>query len=113
GATFQNVLPLGPKLGFQPIGHVAAALTPPESLIPPVVYALGPDVIFVSTDGGAQWTKDPGSPPPKTEIGVVAGSAQAAAASSMVVSARSPLEVYLVANNTTLWRGDFTPTPNG
>ena len=113
GATFQNVLSLGPKLGFQPIGHVAAALTPPGSLIPPLVYALGPDVIFVSTDGGTQWTKDPGSPPPNTHIGGVVGSATAAAPSVMVVSARSPLEVYLVASDATLWRGDFTPSPSG
>jgi hypothetical protein len=111
GATFQNVLPVG--LGFQPIKHVAVAPSRPSVPTPPAVYALGTSTMFVSFNGGASWTQDQGNIPANT--GGAVGTANSQAPSVLVVSPRSPLEVFLVgdANNApVLWRGDYSQFSN-
>jgi len=96
GATFQNVMPM-PTGGFQAINHVAVAATPPGTLTPPVVYALIDSQIAVSFDAGTTWIKDNGDIPPR--IGGAVGLANAQSSKVMVISPRSPLEVFVTANN--------------
>jgi hypothetical protein len=95
GATFQNVMPM-PTGGFQAINHVAVAATPPGALTPPVVYALIDSQIAVSFDAGVNWIKDLGDIPPR--IGGAVGAFNAPSSKVMVVSPRSPLEVFVTAN---------------
>ena len=114
GTTFQDVMPIGSGF-FQAVNHVAVAQTPSGSLIPPVVYALADSTINVSFDGGVTWTMDQGSIPKR--LGGAVGLANAQAASVMVVSPRSPLEVFALTNANPnpkngethqLFRGDYT-----
>jgi hypothetical protein len=113
GATFQNVMPM-PTGGFQAINHVAVAATPPGSLAPPVVYALINSQIAVSFDAGTTWIKDLGEDIPK-RIGGAVGLANAQSSKVMVVSPRSPLEVFVTANSVSnadtqspgVFRGDY------
>ena len=110
GATFQNELPLGGGQ-FEQINHVAVGPAPRSAPAPAVVYALGDSKIFVSFDGGP-WTQDQGSIP--ISVGGAVGTDQSQAPSVMVISPRSPLEVFLVGNGSDqdhvpkLWRGDYT-----
>ena len=97
GATFTNVLPMGSGR-FQSINHVAVATTLPGGLTPPVVYALGDGRIFVSFDAGAHWIKDKSQVLPDLRIGGAVGLANSESAKVMVVSPRSPLEVFVAAN---------------
>jgi hypothetical protein len=109
GATFSDVLPR-PGGGFQPINHVAVAATPAGALQPPIVYALASRQVFVSVDAGLTWTPDVG-PVPAT-IGGATGLANAPNERVLVVSPRSPLEVFATADANLvppqLWRGDYT-----
>ena len=95
GATFDNAIPLGSGQ-FAPIDHVAVAATPAGKVTPPVVYALGDGRMFVSFDGGANWIEDSGPVP--SDAGGAVGLSNSQAASVLVVSPRSPLEVFLTAN---------------
>ncbi len=108
GATFADVLPM-PAGGFQPMAHVAVAGTPPGTLAPPVVYALNGPEIFVSFDAGVTWIQDGGAIPP--HIGGSVGTANSQNDRVMVVSPRSPLEVFVTGNanlqTPELWRGDY------
>jgi Domain of unknown function (DUF5050) len=109
GLTFQNVLSLGPGRGFEPINHVAVAPSPPSVPTPPAVYALGRGIMFVSFDGGRKWTQDRGNVP--RDSGGAVGTANSQAPSVLVVSPRSPLEVFLVSNANqapVLRRGDYS-----
>jgi hypothetical protein len=90
GASFQE----DPRVG--PINHVAVFPPVPTAPLAPV-YALGKGVMFVSLDGGGNWTPD-GGPIHRNWGGGVASGGNAQAPSVLVVSPRSPLEVFLVAN---------------
>jgi hypothetical protein len=109
GATFTDVMAL-PSGGFQPINHVAVAPTPEGTLVPPVVYALWRGQMFVSVDGGSQWLMDLGQVP--NLIGAGTGIANAANERVLVVSPRSPLEVFVTANanqlTPALFQGDYS-----
>ena len=112
GATFQNVLPLeGGE--FQKINHVAVVPLRSGALLPPLVYALGDSLMFVSYDGGSNWTQDLGAIP--SGVGGAVGLARSQAASVMAVSPRCPLEVFLITDGDppndlpTLWRGSYLP----
>jgi hypothetical protein len=108
GATFADVIP-APSGGFQGVTHVAVAATPDGSLTPPVVYALSNAQIFASFDAGVTWIKDGGAIP--SHIGGAVGLANAQSDRVMVVSPRSPLEVFVTGNANLvppeLWRGDY------
>ena len=111
GTTFQDVMPM-PTGGFQAINHVAVAATPEGALTPPVVYALINSQIAVSFDAGTTWIKDLGDIPPRIGGGFGIGNAQSAKV--MVVSPRSPLEVFVTADNVNaadqspgVFRGDY------
>ena len=104
GATFQNVMPMA-QGGFQAINHVAVAATPPGALTPPVVYALVNSRMFVSFDAGATWIADLGTLPAR--VGGAVGLFNAPAAKVLVVSPRSPLEVFVTANEV----GSATQSP--
>lgn len=107
GATFNNALSLGPGQGFQPITHVAVAPSVPSVPTPPAVYALGrKGLVFVSFNAGQSWIQDQGNVPQDSGGGV--GTANSRAPSVLVVSPRSPLEVFLVGNDQALWRGDYS-----
>jgi hypothetical protein len=116
GATFQNVVATAPGQ-FARVNHVAAVTTPPGSLKPPVVYALGDSQMFVSFDGGVQWTMDLGPVP--SRVGGAVGLANSPAASVMVVSPRSLFEVFVAGNQVDddstqrhrLLRGDYSQFP--
>ena len=109
GATFTDVMPqrLG---GFQAVNHVAVAPALPGDLQPPVVYALASSLIFVSFDAGLTWTKDEGTVPPNA--GDPVGLSNSQNECVMVVSPRSPFEVFLTADaNQTppaIYRGDYS-----
>jgi len=107
GATFADVT--NPAGGFAPVNHVAVARTPEGTLVPPVVYALVNGQVFVSLDGGP-WQMDLGPVPPI--IGAGTGIANAANERVMVVSPRSPLEVFVTANANrqppAIFRGDYS-----
>ena len=111
GATFTDVMPAGGGR-FQRINHVAVAFTPEGTLVPPVAYALNRGQVFVSLAGG-QWDRDTGTLP--APIGAGTGSANAADERTIVVSPRSPLEVFLTidANNNppATWLGDYSQFP--
>jgi hypothetical protein len=111
GATFQDVMPMTGG-GFQAINHVAVAATPSGALAPPVVYALVNQQMFVSFDAGVTWIKDLGTLPAR--VGGAVGLFNAPAAKTLVVSPRSPLEVFVTANEVNadtespgVFRGDF------
>jgi hypothetical protein len=95
GATFKDVVP--PEGGQFRINHVAVSRSPPEAPGLPMVYALGDGAMFVSSDGGANWTQDRGPIPPNWG-GAVGAEGNSQAPSVLVVSSRSPFEVFLVAN---------------
>jgi photosystem II stability/assembly factor-like uncharacterized protein len=109
GASFKNVLSLGLGLGFQPITHVAVAPSVPSVPTPPAVYALGRrGLMFISFDGGQKWIQDHSVP---QDSGGAVGTANSQAPSVLVVSPRSPLEVFLVGNanqGPVLRRGDYS-----
>ncbi|WP_243422670.1 FG-GAP-like repeat-containing protein [Micromonospora globispora] len=109
GATFVDVMPT-PQGGFQPVNHVAVATTPAGSAQPRVVYALTSGKIFVSFDAGMTWTEDRGGIPGM--IGGAVGLANSQNDRVMVVSPRSPLEVFATGNANLappqLWRGDYS-----
>ena len=105
GATFLNVFPWGTGQA-QRVNHVAVQPTPPTAAAPPVVYALGDSTMFVSFDGGAHWIQDQGPIP--SGVGGAVGTFNSRAPSVLVISPRSPLEVFLVANDASLWRGDYS-----
>jgi hypothetical protein len=105
GASFQNVLPRGGGQ-FERINHVAVGRSHSSAATPPVVYALANNKMFVSFDGGANWIRDQGLLPPGS--GGPVGTANSRAPSVLAISPRSPLEVFLVANDASLWRGDYT-----
>ena len=115
GATFKDVMPM-PGGGFQGVNHVAVAATPAGSLKPPVVYALtqipnsSSGQVFVSFDAGVNWIKDEGAIPDNVG-GSVNGLANSQNERVMVVSPRSPLEVFVTANANlvppALFRGDY------
>ena len=88
------------------VNHVAVAALPEGATTPPVVYALGDSTMFVSFDGGASWIEDRGPIP--ANAGGAVGTANSRAPRVLVTSPRSPLEVFLVGNDATLWRGDYT-----
>ncbi len=108
GATFADVMSM-PTGGFQPVNHVAVAATPAGALTPPVVYALFGPQIFVSFDAGVTWIKDGGTIP--SHIGGGVGTFNSQNDRVMVVSPRSPLEVFVTGNANLvppeLWRGDY------
>ena len=112
GANFVDVMRT-PQGGFQPVNHVAVAATPAGALRPPAVYALANGRILVSFDGGMTWTQD-GGPVPGT-IGGAVGLANSQNERVMVVSPRSPLEVFATGNANLnppeLWRGDYSQFP--
>ena len=91
GASFQEIAQVGP------INHVAVSLPLPSAPLRPAVYALGSGVMFVSLDGGGSWTADAG-PIQANWGGAVSSEGNAQAPSVLVVSPRSPLEVFLIAN---------------
>jgi hypothetical protein len=88
GVTFKDVL-------LQRLNHVAIA--PFAAGAVPIAYALGDNTIFVSPDGGNTWIQDQGVLP--DDIGGAVGFANSQAPSVMVVSPRSPLELFLVGNS--------------
>ena len=90
GAHFQDVAEVGR------INHVAVAASVPSAPAPPVVYALGDGVMFVAISGGP-WVQDSGSIQPNWG-GAVGIGANSQGPAVLVVSPRSPLEVFLVAN---------------
>jgi hypothetical protein len=108
GATFADVMPL-PTGGFQSVTHVAVAETPEGGLRPPAVYALASGRVFVSLDAGTTWIPD-GGPVPGT-IGGTVGLFTSQNDRVMVVSPRSPFEVFATANAQLvppeIWRGDY------
>ncbi|GAB3061635.1 VCBS repeat-containing protein [Micromonospora schwarzwaldensis] len=108
GATFADVL-RRPGGGLQPVNHVAVAETPVGSLRPPTVYALASGQVFVSVDAGVTWVRDAGPVP--TTVGGATGLSNAPNERVMVVSPRSPLEVFATGNANLvppqLWRGDY------
>jgi hypothetical protein len=107
GASFINAMPL-PTGGFQPVNHVAVATTLEGGSMPPAVYALADSRMFVSFDAGGSWITDRGAIPPRVGGGV--GIALSQNESVMVVSPRSPLEVFVSSNSQhdfALWRGDY------
>ncbi|AAZ97308.1 hypothetical protein Tbd_1355 [Thiobacillus denitrificans ATCC 25259] len=116
GATWQTATTqTSPIIGTRspvPANHVAVAATPEGSLSPPVVYALASNMIQVSFDGGDSWTSDGGALP--TPIGGPVGLANANNECVMVVSPRSPFEVFVTRDANAhpglpqLWRGDFS-----
>ena len=91
GASFQ----VAPRLGL--INHVAVAPSVPTAPGPPVVYALGDGVMFVSFNAGVTWIRDLG-PIQSNWGGAVGTGGNSQAASVLVVSPRSPFEVFLVAD---------------
>ena len=108
GATFADVMPM--PTGRLPAGqprrgrrHAGRRLTPP------VVYALAGPQIFVSFDAGVTWIKDGGTIP--SHIGGGVGPFNSQNERVMVVSPRSPLEVFVTGNANLappeLWRGDY------
>jgi hypothetical protein len=90
GANFNVV----PKIGR--INHVAAAPLVPGAPDPAMVYALGDGVMFVSI-AGQPFVQDSGPIEPNWG-GAVSPEGNSQAPSVLVVSPRSPLEVFLVAN---------------
>jgi hypothetical protein len=92
--------------------HVAVATTLPGELRPPFVYALASNMIQVSFDGGDSWTVDGGDLP--TPIGGTVGLFNSNNECVMVVSPRTPVEVYVTRDGSSggydpqLWRGDFS-----
>ena len=110
GATFQDVFPWGTGTA-RSVNHVAIGPSPRGAAAPAVVYALGNNIMFVSFDGGETWIQDQGMLPPG--VGGPVGTANSRAPSVLVVSPRSPLEVFLVANDASLWRGDYSQIFSG
>jgi hypothetical protein len=92
--------------------HVAVAATPAGELSPPAVYALASNTIEVSRDGGDSWSPDAGELP--KPIGGAVGLANSNNECVMVVSPRSPFEVFVTRDGSAalttpqLWRGDYT-----
>ena len=115
GATWQTATrrtgPISQPIPV-PANHVAVASTPAGTLRPPAVYALASNVIQVSLDGGETWVPDAGALP--SPIGGTVGLANSNNECVMVVSPRSPFEVFVTRdanahpNLPQLWRGDFT-----
>lgn len=109
GVTFTDVMPQ-PSGVFQPISHVAVAETPAGALRPPVVYALTNGRVFVSFDAGMTWIRDTGPVPNTIGGGVATFTSQNDRV--MVVSPRSPFEVFATANAQLvppeIWRGDYS-----
>jgi hypothetical protein len=118
GATFTDLTTLG-RINHVAVGPPIPIVIertvetdiniPPIFVRQPIVYALGNSTIFVSFDGGFNWTQDLGSIPPG--IGAAVGDANSQAPSVLVVSPRTSLEVFVTANaNGTpmLWRGDYS-----
>ena len=105
GATFKDVLP--------GINHVAVAPSPPSVPTPPAVYALGSNMMFVAFNGGTKkkdWIQGQ-VPPFPPNVGGAVGTSNSQAPSVLVVSPRSPFEVFLItdANQAPgLWRGDYS-----
>ncbi len=91
GASFQEDARVGA------INHVAVSLPLPSAPLRPAVYALGDGVMFVSLDGGGSWKADAG-PIHANWGGAVSAAGNAQAPSVLIVSPRSPLEVFLIAN---------------
>jgi photosystem II stability/assembly factor-like uncharacterized protein len=107
GATFQDVFPWGGGPSKN-VNHVAVSRTTPAAQTRAIVYALGSGVMFVSSDGGTTWVQDSSFPPPEMNgVGAPVGTANSQAPSVLVISPRSPFEVYVVANDASLWRGDY------
>ncbi|MBN8712722.1 MAG: VCBS repeat-containing protein [Xanthomonadales bacterium] len=92
--------------------HVAVAATPAGTLNPPAVYALAFGSIEVSLDGGATWVPDAGNLP--GPMGSVVGLSNSNNECVMVVSPRSPFEVFVTRDANAapglpqLWRGDYS-----
>jgi PASTA domain len=105
GVTFQNALPL-PSGPFQGFNHVAAASAPAGTAVPPVVYCLGDNQLFLSLNGGTNWVQVQGTLP--SGAGSSVGTANSRAPSVLVVSPKFPFEVYLVTNDHKLFRGGFS-----
>ena len=121
GATFTNVMPMGAGQ-FQLVNHVAVATTMPGALSPPVVYALGErsdgPLMFVSFDAGVHWIEDESTTLPDLRVGGAVGLSNSPAAKVLVVSPRSPLEVFVSANQVGaatdmpgIFRGDYLQFP--
>ena len=113
GATWQTATSqTGPLIATVPANHVAVAATPAGTLRPPAVYALANNMIQVSLDGGDTWIPDAGALP--SPIGGAVGLANGNNECVMVVSPRSPFEVFVTRdanaapNLPQLWRGDFS-----
>ena len=115
GATWQTATrQTGPIVPPTPVlaNHVAVAATPAGTLRPPAVYALASNMIQVSLDGGDTWVPDAGAPP--GPIGGAVGLANSSNECVMVVSPRSPFEVFVTRdanahpNLPQLWRGDYS-----
>ncbi|HZP87276.1 MAG TPA: hypothetical protein VFB54_10685 [Burkholderiales bacterium] len=117
GATFENVLPCGPG-STKRVNHVAVSASPTGAPSPAIVYALGDSTMFVSLDGGMNWIWDDGATiPPEAggippNVGGAVGTANFVAPSVLVVSPRSPFEVFLIGNDAQLWRGDYSEFVN-
>jgi hypothetical protein len=111
GKTFKDVFPWGKGPDtFKRVNHVAVAAGVPSNPTPPVIYALGDNEIFVSFDSGNSWIEDQGMIPKNT--GGAVSDVNGQAPRVMVVSPRSPLEVFLVNNGSVdpppcLFRGDY------
>ena len=115
GATWKvatrRTSPIQPPTAV-PANHVAVAATPAGELRPPAVYALAGNKIEVSLDGGETWVPDAGTLP--TPIGGAVGLANSQNECVMVVSPRSPFEVFVTRNANAhpnlprLFRGDFS-----
>jgi hypothetical protein len=116
GATWQTATQqTGPIIGTGspvPANHVAVGATPAGTLRPPAVYALASNMIQVSLDGGDTWIPDTGALP--SPIGGAVGLSNSNNECVMVVSPRSPFEVFVTRdanahpNLPQLWRGDFS-----
>ena len=91
GVSFQDFPPFRSR-----INHVAVAPVLPSIFMPLVVYALGDGVMYVSFNGGP-WIRDLG-PIQSNWGGAVGPDGNSIAPSVLVVSPRSPFEVFLVAD---------------
>ncbi len=110
GLTFANVN-VQPATSSDSFFHVAVGPTG-EGGSPEAVYVLSSSAMFVSLDGGHNWLRD--QTPVPAHGGAAVSTFVSTAPSSLIVSPRSALEVFLVVNDQSdsnshdLLHGDFS-----